>query len=61
MDYNIAFAPYRSAWRHSRREFRANFHPADLEAYQPLEQRTVHHLLRNLLSSPDNFVQHFRQ
>ncbi|KAH9056869.1 cytochrome P450 [Lactarius vividus] len=60
MDYNIAFAPYGSAWRHSRREFRANFRPVDLEAYQPLEQRAVHRLLRNLLSSPDNFVQHFR-
>ncbi|KAH9164504.1 cytochrome P450 [Lactarius sanguifluus] len=60
MDYNIAFAPYGSAWRHSRREFRANFRPADLETYQPLEQRAVHCLLRNLLSSPDNFVQHFR-
>ncbi|KAH8997178.1 cytochrome P450 [Lactarius hatsudake] len=60
MDYNIGFAPYGSAWRHSRREFQANFRPADLETYQPLEQRAVHRLLRNLLSSPDNFVQHFR-
>jgi hypothetical protein len=61
MDYNIGFAPYGSAWRHSRREFRENFRPIDLEAYQPLEQRAVHRLLRNLLSSPDNFRQHFRQ
>ncbi|KAI9432056.1 cytochrome P450 [Lactarius indigo] len=60
MDYNIALTPYGSAWRHSRRELRENFRPAALEAYQPIEQRAVHRLLRNLLSSPDNFVQHFR-
>ncbi|KAH9038268.1 cytochrome P450 [Lactarius hengduanensis] len=34
MDYNIALAQYGTAWRHSRREFQANFGPADLEAYQ---------------------------
>ncbi|KAI9445994.1 cytochrome P450 [Lactarius indigo] len=60
MDYNIALLQYGTAWRHSRREFQANFGPADLEAYQPLEQRAVHRLLRNLLSSPDNFMQHLR-
>ncbi|KAH9160856.1 hypothetical protein EDB89DRAFT_2034081 [Lactarius sanguifluus] len=48
------------AWRHSRREFLANLGPADLEAYQPLEKHAVHCLLRNLLSSPDNFAQHLR-
>ncbi|KAI9467400.1 cytochrome P450 [Lactarius psammicola] len=60
MDYNIALARYGPAWRHSRREFQANLGPADLEAYQPLEQQAVHRLLRNLLSSPDKFMQHLR-
>ncbi|KAI9467402.1 cytochrome P450 [Lactarius psammicola] len=60
MDYNIAFTRYGTAWRHSRREFQANLGPADLEAYRPLEQQAVHGLLRNLLSSPDNFAQHLR-
>ncbi|KAH8984051.1 cytochrome P450 [Lactarius akahatsu] len=55
MDYNIALSQYGPAWRHSRREFQAYLSPADLEAYQPLEQQAVHRLLRNLLSSPDNF------
>ncbi|KAI9432002.1 cytochrome P450 [Lactarius indigo] len=60
MDFNIALEPYGPAWRHSRCEFWANFRPVDLEAYQPLERRAVHRLLRNLLSSPDSFVQHLR-
>ncbi|KAH9019123.1 cytochrome P450 [Lactarius pseudohatsudake] len=60
MDYHIGLVPYGPAWRHSRREFQANLRPADLEEYQPLEQQAVHRLLRNLLSTPDNFMQHFR-
>ncbi|KAH9070992.1 cytochrome P450 [Lactarius deliciosus] len=60
MDYNIGLARYGPAWRHSRREFQAYLSPADLDVYQPLEQQAVHRLLRNLLSSPDNFVQHLR-
>ncbi|KAH9038276.1 cytochrome P450 [Lactarius hengduanensis] len=60
MDYHIGLVRYGPAWRHSRREFQANLRPADLEEYQPLEQQAVHRLLRNLLSTPDNFMQHFR-
>jgi cytochrome P450 len=59
-DLNTGFLPYGSSWRRSRRELLANFSPADLESYQPIEQRAVHCLLRNLLSSPDNFEQHLR-
>ena len=61
MDYNLAIARYGNAWRHSRREFQANLGPEDFEAYRPLERQAAHRLLRNLLASPDNFVQHLRQ
>ncbi len=61
MDYNLGLARYGTAWRHSRREFQAYMGPADLEAYRPLELQAVHRLLRNLLSSPDNFPQHLKQ
>ena len=61
MDYNLATTRYGAAWRHSRREFQANLGPAELAGYRPLEQRAAHALLRNLLSSPDYFVQHLRQ
>ncbi|KAI9445988.1 cytochrome P450 [Lactarius indigo] len=60
MDYNLGLARYGPAWRHSRREFLAHLGPTDLEEYQPLEQQAVHRLLRNLLSSPENFAQHLR-
>ena len=61
MDYNMVTTRYGTAWRHSRREFQAHLGPTELDAYRPLGQQAVHRLLRNLLSSPDNFVQHFRQ
>ena len=61
MDYNLGTARYGTAWRHSRREFLAHVGPTDLEAYKPIELQAVHRLLRNLLSSPDNFTQHLRQ
>ncbi len=61
MDYHIGLVQYGPAWRHLRREFQANLGPVDLEEYQPPEQQAVHRLLRNLLSSPDNFTQHLRQ
>ena len=60
-EFNTGFLPYGPSWRRSRRELQANFSPADLESYQPTEQRAVHCLLRNLLSSPDNFEQLLRQ
>ena len=61
MNYAFGFARYGTAWRHARREFQAHFGPEELEAYRPLEQQAAHRLLRNLLSSPDNFLQHLRQ
>ena len=61
IDFNMAFIPHGAAWRRARRELQASLRPADLESYQPIEQRGVHRLLRNLLSFPDNFEQHIKQ
>ena len=61
MDFNIGFLPYGPAWRHLRREFHINFLPTEMEVFRPFEQRAVHRLLRNFLSSPNNFSKHLRQ
>ena len=61
IDFNMAFIPHGDVWRRSRRELQKCLRPSDLESYQPIEQRAVNGLLRNLLSSPDNFEQHIRQ
>ena len=61
IDFNMAFIPHGALWRRARRELQENLRPMDLKSYQPIEQRAVHCLLRNLLSFPDNFEQHLRQ
>ena len=61
MSFVMGFFPYNALWRRASRELQANLRPVDLESYRPLEQRAVHRLLRNLLSSPDKFEQHVRQ
>ena len=61
LDFNIGFLPYGPTWRHLRREFHINFLLTEMEAFRPFEQRAVHRLLRNLLSSPKDFPKHFRQ
>ena len=53
--------PYGPTWHHLRREFHINFLLTEMEAFRPFEQRAVHRLLRNLLSSPKDFPKHFRQ
>ena len=61
MDFNIAFMPYGPTWRHLRREFHINFILTEMEVSRPFEQRAVHRLLRNFLSSPNDFSKHLRQ
>jgi cytochrome P450 len=61
MEFLIGVLTYGPAWRHLRREFHINFLPTEMEVFRPLEQRAVHRLLRNFLSSPHNFSKHLRQ
>ncbi|KAF8268439.1 cytochrome P450 [Lactarius quietus] len=60
LDFNLGFLPATRAWRRSRREFDAHLRPVDLESFRPTKQRAMHRLLRNLLSSPDQFARHLR-
>ena len=61
MDWATGFMPYGDRWRSTRRGLHANLHPGASKAYRPHEQHAVHHLLRNLLQSPESFPQHLRQ
>ncbi|KAI0259891.1 cytochrome P450 [Gloeopeniophorella convolvens] len=60
MRWNIALIPYGKEWRHLRHKFHGNFHPTAAKNYEPIELRSVHRLLRNLLASPKEFSQHLR-
>ncbi|KAI0295324.1 CyP450 monooxygenase [Multifurca ochricompacta] len=58
--FNHVFLPYGDQWRRQRRAFHAHFDATTSKAYRPLEMQAVQRLLRNLISSPDNFSQHLR-
>ncbi|KAI0259756.1 cytochrome P450 [Gloeopeniophorella convolvens] len=60
MDFNIGLLPYGGRWRRLRRAFHAYFHSGVAKTYRPTEMKAVHHLLRALLSTPDNVSGHLR-
>ncbi|KAI0295334.1 cytochrome P450 [Multifurca ochricompacta] len=60
LSFAHVFLPYGDRWRRLRRAFHVHFHSTASNAYRPLEIQAVQRLLRNLLSSPDNFSQHLR-
>ena len=57
----MGFIPYGSEWRRVRKEFYAHFNPEAARQYRPLEDEAAHALLRNLLDTPEDFLQHIRQ
>jgi len=62
MDYtwNMAFQQYGLRWRSHRRTFHDYFHPNIVNKYQSVQITTARVLLRRLLGSPDDFMQHIR-
>ncbi|KAI0295325.1 CyP450 monooxygenase [Multifurca ochricompacta] len=60
MDFNHGLLPYGDSWRRLRRAFHAHFDATTSKTYKPLEIQAVQGLLRNLMSSPDNFSQHLK-
>ena len=62
MDYtwNMAFQRYGLRWRNHRRTFHDYFHPNIVHKYQSVQIATTRVLLRCLLGSPDDFMQHIR-
>jgi hypothetical protein len=57
----MGFIPYGQKWRDVRKAFHAYFHLEAAKKYEPLEMLSVHSLLRNLLETPGDFLQHTRQ
>ncbi|KAI0264161.1 CyP450 monooxygenase [Gloeopeniophorella convolvens] len=60
LDWVLGFNPYGAKWRALRRAFHGHFHPTASRAYHSLELHATRRLLRNLLTTPDDFAQHLR-
>ncbi|KAI0295308.1 cytochrome P450 [Multifurca ochricompacta] len=56
-EFNHGVFPYGDRWRRMRHIFLSNHHPT---SYRSLETRAARRLLRNLLSTPENFVEHLK-
>jgi hypothetical protein len=60
-DFSFGVQPYGVRWRRHRRTFHDFFNINAVSKYQPIQRREVHAFLRQLLVTPENFLQHIRQ
>ncbi|KAI0275201.1 cytochrome P450 [Gloeopeniophorella convolvens] len=60
MEWNFGLIKYGARWRNWRKVFHSYFNPQAAEKFQPTELKGSHHLLRNLLSTPEDLVHHIR-
>ncbi|KAG6908985.1 hypothetical protein DXG01_002474 [Tephrocybe rancida] len=62
MGWNFSFATmsYSPWWRRHRKCFHEHFHFTATQKYQPVQLRESRALLRRLLDTPDDFLQHTR-
>ncbi|KAF8964376.1 cytochrome P450 [Flammula alnicola] len=59
-DFNTGLIPYGDLWRKHRRVYQQTFRPVAALSYRPIQTRKVHDMLYGLLTSPDNFREHYR-
>ncbi|KAJ2918114.1 hypothetical protein MD484_g2319, partial [Candolleomyces efflorescens] len=59
-DWLFGFMPYGEPWKERRRLFQKHFHPLDTASHQPRELEHVHKLLKQLVRTPDDFIEHIR-
>ncbi|KAJ7366634.1 cytochrome P450 [Mycena albidolilacea] len=57
-DFNFSIMRYGEKWRKYRRLFHQHFRREAIPAYHPVQLKKIHGLLRGLLSTPEDFVEH---
>ncbi|KAJ7467799.1 cytochrome P450 [Mycena galericulata] len=60
-DFLVGFMRYGEYWRSHRRLFHRELHATAAQAFQPRERAATHGVLRKLLDTPDDFMDHLRQ
>ncbi|KAJ7367004.1 cytochrome P450 [Mycena albidolilacea] len=58
LEFNLAVMPHGEKWRQYRRLFHQHFRRDAIAAYHPIQLRKIHNLLRDLLATPESFVEH---
>lgn len=57
----IGMMPYGPQWRLHRRIFQQNFRQRATIKLHPVQEQKIHGFLRDLLSSPDRFMDHIKK
>lgn len=60
-DWLFSAMPYGDRWKRHRNLFHTYFKPSDTSVYHDIQVKETHTLLRNLLSSPQDFRYHCRR
>ena len=59
--WGLAFLRYGDYWKDCMRAFHQEFQPDAVKKFRPVEEKATHHLLLNLLESPNDLMDHLRQ
>ncbi|KAF8651376.1 hypothetical protein AX16_004823 [Volvariella volvacea WC 439] len=59
-DFLFGFMGYGNSWKERRKLMHQSFHPAAVSQFHPHVLKATHTMLRNLLTSPQNFMHHVR-
>ncbi|EIW84293.1 cytochrome P450 [Coniophora puteana RWD-64-598 SS2] len=59
LGFRTVFMPYGDKWRVHRRVYHQALHPEGAKIYRSMQVEKAYQLLQNLLSSPDDYVNHF--
>ncbi|PSS06488.1 hypothetical protein PHLCEN_2v3717 [Hermanssonia centrifuga] len=59
-EWDFAFMPYDDEWKDTRKAFTQHFRPTAAVKYRPIETQKTRELLRDLLETPQDFVELMR-
>ena len=60
-DFATSLMPYGTRWKKQRRLLHEYFHANELYKYMPIQRREAHTVLRRLLVTPEDFLDHIHQ
>lgn len=61
LEWSFGVQKYSAEWRDGRKAFHHEFRHDVVQKYRPIETKGVHHLLRSLLRTPEEFKSHCQQ
>ncbi|KAG6376689.1 cytochrome P450 [Boletus reticuloceps] len=59
-DWSFGHMPYGERWRKHRKMFERQFRPVEAQTFWPLQKKEAHTLLRNILDSQEDLIEHLR-